>query len=47
MFSILMLVDIMLKKNSQRRAEMDVFEKIRKYYEETIDWEPDVKRVWR
>lgn len=25
---------------------MNVFEEIRKYYEETIDWEPDVRRVW-
>jgi hypothetical protein len=25
---------------------MDVFEEVRKYYEEAIDWEPDVKRSW-
>lgn len=25
---------------------MNVFEEIRKYYEEQIDWEPDVKRAW-
>jgi len=25
---------------------MNVFEEVKKYYEETIDWEPDVKRAW-
>lgn len=25
---------------------MNVFEEIRRYYEETIDWKPDVKRTW-
>jgi hypothetical protein len=25
---------------------MNVFEEIRRYYEETIDWKPDVKRAW-
>lgn len=25
---------------------MNIFEEIRKYYEEAIDWNPDVKRVW-